>query len=277
MHGRTRPAIMLAAALALPPPLPAGDDVPGGFLVRWSEDATTLRFSAPGEGGEYPRDMERGPFPQPGATPEFLVDSRWPAVAMRARWSVPTAGWPARHRGNAIDIALMHACDAELYENIFPEIIRSSRFTYPPAFLGEALDPAGHDLAAALRGGEAEYEVVASAGPGASDYLIRTRIRVGAAADGRTVFFHDRPLHISDHLLSREILFAVRDAGDRLDFEARMIAVCAPRLLFRGETMRRVEENGRYFVRRLRESLGAPPSGERIDRFLESVRAGGGR
>lgn len=241
--------------------------------AAWSADFRSLCVGAGKDRVCYPDEMFRGEFPPPGAPPEFRFGAEWPFVSMIARWSVSTSGWPKKYRPDAVDLAMMYACDAQLYEYIFPKSIAASSFTRPPGFLKEA-ENSRFDLAGALRGKEVEYEVTAKGGFGAADYTIRTTMRIGVSADGKTVFYHDRPSYISDHLKSRDFFFAGRDAGDRLVFEVRMRCECAPALFFKGETMRRVEENGRYFVTRLHEDLGETPTQERIDNYFTAVRAG---
>lgn len=251
-----------------------GAEDPASLDVAWAPDYRSLCFGFMERRICYPDEMLRAAFPSPGAPPEFRFAKNWPLVSMTARWSVSTKGWPEKYRKDAIDLIIMYACDAELYEYIFPESIRASAFTYPPAFLAQADDPR-YDLAGALRGKEVEYEVTAKGGFGAADCLIKTRIRIGVGADRKTVFYHDKPYYISDYLKSREIVFAGRDAGDLLVFEVRMQCECGPALLFRGETMRRIEENGRYFVRRLYEDLDEPPTAEDIENYFRLV--GGGK
>jgi hypothetical protein len=241
--------------------------------ATWGADFRSLCYALMGGRICYPEEMLRAAFPAPGAQPEFRFEAEWPSVSMIARWSVATKGWPEKYRPDAIDLVMMYACDAQLYEYIFPDSISASSFTYPPGFLKEAAD-SRYDLAGALRGKEVEYEVTAKGGFGAADYVIRTKIRIGVSPDGKTVFYHDHPSYISDHLKTRDFFFAGRDAGDRLVFEVRMRCECAPALFFRGETIRRVEENGRYFVRRLHEDLNEPPTREDIETYFRLVKEG---
>jgi hypothetical protein len=266
-------AAFLAVSIAASAPVFAGAEEWGPLSVKWGGDFRELCFRFQGERVCYPEEMLRAAFPAPGAPPEFRFTAEWPFVSMTARWSVATKGWPEKYRPDAIDLVVMYACDADLYEYIFPDSISSSSFSCPPGFLREAED-SRYDLAGALRGKEVAYEVTAKGGFGAADYVIRTRIRIGVSADGKAVFYHDRPSYISDHLKTRDFFFAVRDAGDRLVFEVRMWCECAPALFFRGETMRRVEENGRYFVRRLHEDLDEPPTREDIEDYFRLVKEG---
>ena len=253
---------------------PCGAEAGSASLdVTWGGDYRSLCFAAGKEKGCYPEVMLCTVFPAPGAQPEFRFEAEWPFVSMAARWSVATKGWPEKYRSDAIDLVMMYACDAQLYEYIFPDSISASSFTYPPGFLREAAD-FRYDLAGAMRGQEVAYEVIARGGFGAADYVIRTKIRIGVSADGKAVFYHDNPSYISDYLKTRDFFFAGRDAGDRLVFEVRMWCECAPALFFRGETMRRVEENGRYFVRRLHEDLDEPPTQGDIENYFRLVKEG---
>lgn len=248
----------------------------GRLDVRWGKGHTSLSYRVPGAEVRYPRDMLKETFPAPGAKPEIVFEKKWPVVAMRARWSAPAAGWPEKYRHHAVDLILMWACNAHLYETVYSDYIKSSKFTYPPEFIKEAVDPR-YDLAGTLRGKEISYEVEARAGFGAADYTIKTTMLLGVSGDNKTVFYHDSPLHISDHLESRDFFLAAHDAGDRFNYEVRMVCVCKDIMsLFRGESMRRVEDNGKYFVKRLYEELGAPPTEKVVDEFLESIRGGGG-
>ena len=67
------------------------------------------------------------------------------------------------------------------------------------------------------------------------------------------MFYHDHAAYISEHLTRREFILAAREEDDTIQFEVVMLSVCRPRLLFRGETLRRIEDNGRYYVERLAE------------------------
>ena len=243
-----------------------------GLRARWADDSRALSFEYLGHECLYPGDMEAGNFPPPGAPPVFQFEKEWPVVTMRARWTASVEGWPAEHRENAIDLILLFACDAQLYEDIFPEIISSSRITHPPEIRKEAHDPDNFKLAETLRGKEIGYTVTAKAGAGAADYTIKTKIRIGLSADGKTVFYYDRPDYISDYLERKDYFFAARDAGDRIYFESRMLCVCAPRRTFRSMMMNRVEAAGKYFVERLYKYLDDAPTVEEIEGFLDKVR-----
>lgn len=267
-------AVLFFAAACAWGAFPCGAETEEAPLhVQWGADYRSLCFGAEKERICYPEEMARTAFPAPGAPPEFQFRQEWPFVSMIARWSVATKGWPEKYRPDAIDLVMMYACDAQLYEYIFPDSISSSSFTYPPGFLREAAD-SRYDLAEAMRGKEVAYEVTAKGGFGAADYVIRTKIRIGVSPDGTTIFYHDHPSYISDHLKARDFFFAGRDAGDRLVFEVRMRVECVPAFFFRGETMRRVEENGRYFVQRLHEDLSEPPTAEDIGTYFRLVKEG---
>ena len=262
--------VSVAALCGFSAPSRAGQEA---LDVRWGADFRSLCFVFLGCRVCYPDEMARASFPPPGAGPEFDFGFDWPLVSMTARWSSVTTGWPEKYRPDALDLVVMYACDAGLYEYVFPQSIRASSFTYPPEFLREAAD-SRYDLAGALRGREVAYEVTARGGFGASDYTIKTSLRIGVSADGKTVFYHDRPSYISDYLKSRDFFFTGRDAGDRLVFDVRMLCECAPTYFFRGETMRRIRENGRYFVQRLHEDLNEPPAAKDIETYFAFVKEG---
>lgn len=249
-------------------------DTPRDIQVAWGADDRTLEFSFRGQRFEYPRDLSKGAYPAPGLKPAFQFEKHWPVVTMRARWTVPVGGWPEQYRKQALDLMLMYACDAQLYTNLFPEFIKSSSITVPPEFLAEARDPERYRLAEAMHGKVARYEITASAGFGAADYKIRTKMRIGLSADGKTLFYHDSPDYISDHLTQREFVFAAQDVDEGIRFEVVMLCVCKPRWAFRGETMRRIENNGRYYVERLHENLDATPTADEIKAYLERVLGG---
>lgn len=240
--------------------------------AAWGPDYHTLSFSFRGEECRYPDDMAGGDFPPPGSPPEFRFEKDWPVVTMRARWTASTKGWPEKYRSGAIDLILLFAGNAQLYENVFPELIISSKITHPPEISREAHEPDSFKLAEALRGKEIGYTFTAKAGAGAADYTIKTRIRIGLSADGKTLFYYDRPDYISDYLERKDYFFAARDAGDRIYFESRMLCVCAPRKTFRGKMMDRTEASGKYFVERLYKFLDDAPTTAEIEGFLEKVR-----
>ncbi len=240
--------------------------------AKWGKGYHSLTFDFIGKKCKYPEEVVKGKFPQTGAKPEFRFVKDWPVVAMHAKWTASTKGWPEKYRPQAVDLILMYACDAELYEHTFSDMIISSTFLYPPAFVKEAEIPSDHALAESLRGKVAKYQIIAKAGFGASDYKIKTKIRIGLSKDKKTVFYHDTPEFISRHLKKREYFFAGHDAGDKMHLEVRMVCVCSPRLLFRDEAMRRIEENGRYFVQRLYEDLDDAPTLEEIQEFLAQIR-----
>jgi len=156
----------------------------------------------------------------------------------------------------------------------YPKAIKSSRFKFPPQYLREVRSPGEYNLAGLMRGKQIGYAIVAKAGVGAADYTIKTKIRIGLSEDGKTVFWDDQPSYISDHLTVRETVFAAHDAGDVIRFEARMLCVCKPRRLLRGEAMRRVERTGAYLVDRLWEDLGELPTVKEIEEHFSLVQKG---
>jgi len=88
-----------------------------------------------------------------------------------------------------------------------------------------------------------------------------------------TVFIHNDPEHISAHLNDRQILCAAHDAGDVIRLEMRLICVCGPRTMLKGEMMSRITNNMVYFANRLYQDLGRAPSAESIGKFLSTMRA----
>jgi len=261
------------ALVALFPTTPTSAQGKGGFDAKWGKGYHTLTFRFLGQTIEYPDYMVKAKFPPAGKEPKFDFHKEWPIVAMRATWTASVKGWPKKYRPEAIDLILMYACDAQLYENIYPDVIHSSRFTFPPEFLKEAASPEFR-LAETMRGKEIGYEVEARGGFGAKDYKIRTKIRIGLSKDGKTIFYHDRPEYISAHLKTREYIFAAHDAGNCIHFDARLLCECAPRRTFRGEAMRRIEADSMYFVRRIYEDLDDAPTLDEIETYLGMVQKG---
>lgn len=261
--------LIVAAAAALP--LRAAAEGAAGLSVSWADDSRALSVAFRNVRCEYPRDMLDSAFPPPGEPASFSVEADWPVVVVHARWSTPTRGWPTDYRPQAVDLLLARVCDAEMYQQFFPRTIVSSSFTAMPEFLRGLKGALPRNLAEAMRGKRVGYEALCRAGFGASDYTIRTQILCGASADGKTVFFQDRPERISDHLEDRQFFFAAHDAGDAIRFEARAICFCAPRYLFRDEMVRRITADSRYLVEQLSTSLSQAPTAQQIEGFLEKL------
>ena len=240
--------------------------------VKWNADCTALTFTFRGKDVKYPQDMTKGAFPPAGAQPEFHFEKKWPVVTMSARWTVSVKDWPPKHRPHALDLILMFACDAEIYEYVFPETVRSSSFTFPPEYIKEAKNPLRYNLAESMRGKQLNYEITMKAGFGAADFKIKTKIYVGLSKDGKTAFYYDRPEYISKHLTVREFIFAAHDTGDSIHFEAKLLCVCSPARLLKGERMSRVERDGKYFVQRIYEQLDNAPTAKEIEDYLNSVK-----
>ena len=173
----------------------------------------------------------------------------------------------------ATDLLLLYACNVEMYDEMFAKTVAASEYTSPPEFLAEAADPLGHSLVEQMCGHEVRYKIVARAGIGAADYTIETKMRVGLSKDRSTVFIHNNPNYISEHLNDRQILCAAHDAGNVIRLEMRLICVCGPRKTLKGEMMSRVTNNMVYFANRLYQDLGHAPSAERIVKFLASVKS----
>jgi hypothetical protein len=262
-------AVFMFAGAA--PPAAAEDDYQ--VRVQWSEDYRRLSAEFKGHKLEYPADMLGDEFPPAGAEPNMRVWKEWPVVALRAKWTSSLQDWPEKYRPIARDLILMFSCDAQLYEYVFPGVVRSSRFTSPPEFVQAAEAPLQGNLAELLRGKEVKYAFTAKAGFGAGDYQMTTRIRIGVSADGKTVFYHDSPQYISDYLKTRDYFFGCSGSGDALRFEGVMICVCTP-TLFKGTTMDRVANSGEYFVTRMYDLLKKGPTEKGIDDYLALVKDG---
>jgi len=245
---------------------------PESLNVKWNSDSTSLDFSLSGKKVSYPQDMKEGKFPSAKAPPEFKFEKKWPVVTMNAKWSISTKNWPSKYKPYALNLILMLACDAEAYEHVFPNTVSASGFTSPPEFAKEAEDPLHYNLAELARGKQLNYEITAKAGLGARDYKIITKIFVGLSEDGKMVFYHDKPEHISRHLKVREFIFAAHDTGDVINFEANLFCVCAPSKLLRGEKMKRVENDGKYFVQQMYDTLSKKHTVESINLYLEKVK-----
>lgn len=243
--------------------------------AKWGKDYETLSFNYLGEKIEYPKELMKSKFPPIGKKPEITHGGEWPVVAMRARWSISAKEWPSEYRSEAIDLILMYACSASLYEYIFPKIIKNSKVTMPPEFKKEAAERT-HRLAEVMRGKEVGYEVTAKGGFGADDYKIKTKIRIGLSKDGKSVFYFDEPTYISNYLDVREFLFGGHDAGDTMHFEVVTLSVCKTPQMFKGEITRRARQTGEYFVKRLYEDLSDAPTKEEIETYLDFVLKGEG-
>jgi hypothetical protein len=248
----------------------------GAMRVRWSDGHRALAFRFRGREYQCPKDMVEGKFPPAGARPEFHVEKKWPVVTMEARWTASTKGWPPKYRPDALDLILVYATDAQLYADIYPEIIKSSAITVPPEFLKEAQNATTHDLVEAMRGRSLEYDVTAKGGFGASDYQLKGKITAGLSGDGKTVFYYDKPDLISKHLKNREYVFGARDAGEHIHFDVKMVCVCGPQsAILRGEAMKRVEDAGRYLVEKMYEDLDNAPTEKEIEDYLEMAKKRG--
>jgi hypothetical protein len=249
--------------------------------ARWSAGYDALAFAYRGETIVYPREIRPQDFPPPGQGAEYEIHMAWPIVSMQARWSTRVRGALQDRRAAATALMMTFTSDADQYEQVFPELIRAARVTNVPAHWGvvAALDDRRDDfgtLLRALRGAAVQHEIVAQAGFGAADFKIRTTLRLGVSADGKTLFYVDDPSFISDHVTNREFVLMMHDAGERICFECFMVCVCRDRWLFRGETMRRIGNQGRNFVERIAEVLDRAPTENRVRAYLASLRARAG-
>lgn len=261
-----------ALALAL---LPAWVSAQGqsGLNLKWGPDYRTVAFTFQGKPCDYPARVEQGDFPEPGAAPVITIEQAWPVVTMRARWTLSTEALPEKYRPDVLDLILLFGCDVELYEQTYPEAIVSSRLISLPKRSGDAPPPTLHGLAERLRGQTLDYEVEAAAGTGASNYTITTGIRFGVSKDGKTVFYYDKPGHISEHLQTREYVFAAHNKGNRVQFELLSYCVCTPRLLLKDAAMGRVADYSCYLVKQMQATMARPRTAEEIEQYLKSVKA----
>ncbi|MEW6359282.1 MAG: hypothetical protein AB1696_23305 [Planctomycetota bacterium] len=255
----------------IPLDLTPADD-PDPVKVNWSDDWRRMEFTFQGQSCLWPDDMVNTPFPPPGRPPEIATTSEWPVVTLKARWAIPIIRLEEKYRPQLRDLVLMYTCDAQLYEWAYPQIVRSSRYRCPKEFVAKANDPFGYDLAEALRGKLVSYQITATAGFAAPEYMIETKMRIGLSQDGKTVFFHDTPHQITANLKSRDYFVAFHLGEKNLEFEGRMYCVCTPRLLFRGEHMRRVELSGRYFINRLYKDFAEGASAKDVEEYLDLVK-----
>jgi hypothetical protein len=261
--------VLVAVLASSPAPGQEGDN----GQIQWGNDYQSLTALFWGHKLEYPADMLTAEFPPPGAAPAMLSKKVWPVVALRAKWTISAQDWPRKYRPCATDLILMFACDAQLYEYVFPGVVRSSRFTSPSEFVRMAQDPLNHNLAQALRGQEVRYAFTATAGFGAKDYQMTTKIRIGVSSDGKTVFYCDSPQYISDYLKVRDYFFACHDAGDALRLEGVMVCVCTP-TWFKDTTMDRTAKSGEYFATRMYQILQKAPTEKTIEDYLALVKDG---
>jgi hypothetical protein len=264
--------VLLPALLAGYALLCRGDEPAVKVNVKWSPDYRALTFDFLGQECVYPRDVAKGGYPPANAPPVIRVQKKWPLMAMQARWTASLANWPPKYRAQAVDLTLMFMCDAQFYELLYPDIIRSSKFLFPPEYYKEAADPLRYSLAEALRGKVVAYQITAKAGFPATDYEIKTKIRLGLSEDQKTVFYHDQPVYISDYLKQRHYFVAGCDAGDGLRFDARIVCECAPAWFFKEETLNRVETSCRYFVQRIYENLNDEPTEQDIEKYLALIK-----
>lgn len=272
-------SLVFALSIFLLPTVVSAAEKDGEFSVQWGPNCETLTIRYTGGEYQYPRDMVTEVFPPPGDPPHGKFGKEWPIIIMWARWTESMENFPAKYRPHALDLALMFACDAQLYENAYPDVIRSSKFTYPPEFTEAAQKDLDYNLVERMRAKAVQYEVAAKAGFAMSDYTIKTKILVGSSADGKTFFFQDRPEYISDYIEERDFFFAAYDAGSEMKYEAIMVCVCKPSW-FKEETLNRIRDAGKYFVERLHACLKGMLTEGQIERYLALIRnksAGGAK
>ena len=241
--------------------------------VAWRDGSQAIRLTFRGTETEYPARMTEGEFPAAGSPLAIDIQQQWPIVTAKARWALPLETWPEPYRADALDLVLLLACDVDLYDQLYPQAVIASRVLSLPERLAGAPPPTLHGLAQRLRGQTIDYEIKARAGAGAADYTVTTGIRVGCSRDGKTAFYYDGPGHISEHLKTREYVFAVRHAGDRIQCELLVQCVCAPRTLLRPTAMGRVADCTSYLVEQMQAVMTRPRTTEDIKKYLQSVKA----
>lgn len=259
---------LLVAAIAAAPAVAAE---PTGLDVQWNDDYTSLSFNYLGEPGSFAESIKSGSYPSPGSPPDIQFYKSFPVVAIRAKWTASTAGWPKEYRGDALDYVIMRSADADFYHEIYPKIIADSKITVPPEFVKEANAHRDFSLVEALRGKDMKYQITAMGGFGAKDYQIDTTITLGLSSDNKTAFFTDTPSYISDYLKTREYVFAAHDAGDHIRFDILVFCLCKPTWL-KGETMKRVESSSRYLIDRMYKLLSDAPTQKEIDQMNELMK-----
>jgi len=240
--------------------------------VRWMDNWRGMEFTFQGEQCRWPEDIENTKFPSPESGPEFRIEKHWPVVAMRVRWSISLKDLPAADLAQVLDLALMYTCDAQLYHEVYPDVVLSSSCCRPRQFAAKAADPTNYDLGQAMRGQIMSYRITAAAGFGAPNYTIQSKIRMGISRDGKSVFFHDSAESVTANLKSRDYLVCFHVADGQLRFEGRVFCVCTDRYWFRGEHMRRVAWSAEYLITRLYEDILRQTTDGGFGPYLSRVR-----
>ncbi len=248
-------SVLMVASSAM-----AEDDAPD-LKVQWGANHETLSFRIDGQDVQFPHAMTGETFLTGDKPFEFSCKKTWPLVMCLGRWTVDTADWPAEQRENALDYVLMRLIDANSIAADNPEKIRSSKLTGAPQFAAGA-----NSVVEALRGQTVDYEMTAIGGVGANDSVIQSQMMLGASKDGKTIFYHDTALSMSDNHLGRDFFLAVHDTGDELRFEIHGIYVCKPRGFFKDTAMDRTEGSVRYVVERMVGRFGAVPTEAEIEK-----------
>ena len=259
--------ILTAAAAAAPAQ-------EGQMRVVWNSDYTSLTGQFRGQAFRCPDEVanQAKDFPNPGEKLHVDIQENWPDLTMLARWSFSTASWPGKYRDSALSYVLMCGCDADLMAKLYPAVVSEASFTAPLQFRTSAVGPRDRNILQALRGQEVMYEERCKAGFAASDYTIKSTVRVGLSQDGKTVFYYDSPYFISQYLVDREILFAAHDVGDRILMEIRVTCVMAPRRLFRDTVISRVRETNQYYIERLYALCHDAPSVAELENYAELLK-----
>lgn len=243
---------------------PAADDT-SDMKVQWGQTYETLSFHFGGEDISYPQAIMVETFMAGDGPYSFETTLKWPIVICEARWTVSTADWPAEQRDKILDFVLMRMCDADSFAYLYPKKILASKLLEGPDLSAPAAEPGRpRSLAEVLRGQTIRYTMTAKGGFGANDSVIRSKMRIGVSADGKTAFYHDTAESISDNHLGRDFFFAVHDAGDHLRFEVRGHYISKPRSVFRNKAMNRTAETVRYVIKIKAARLGAPPTSDEI-------------
>jgi hypothetical protein len=226
--------------------------------ITWGPNAETVSYDLGDTTTTFPQDIVTGSFPAPGEPVEFTYTSKWPVFSYRNRWSSDLTGWSDEDRAAAIDIILMRCVDVADYPTVYPDKVISTQILEAPQI------GADHELltvASKLRGKEIKYEMLTSGGGWpAPDTHIETTFKIGASADGKTIFYTDDSTEIDESITRRAVVFAAHDTGTVVYFELRGEYVGKDRLVGQGTVMSRLKETATYLGGRMEDYLDNPPT-----------------
>ena len=244
---------------------------PDDFNVVWGPGGQTLALDFLGRTLRYPPDAASGTFPGPADPQQFQIQKQWPLVTLWSRWSVDKTAWPAEHRARVLDLLLMRICDTSGYPRAYPKIVRKTTYREPPAFLNKDWTPLVEEFGRRMSGRQVSYTIDCIGGFAAANYQIVTTTTVGRSADGKTIYYHDKPEMITANLTTRQVVFAAHDAGDRICFDVKAIYVASPGALFKGIVLGRIAGSSKYLIERMCQYTGVE-LGKETGAFIESVR-----